>query len=85
MKMTSKILDWQAFSVMKFCKCQNLNSLFSEISFLELPKYPWNWQILSIIEKLKNWKIISKNKWKICLLVGEIENLARLLYFGTLS
>ena len=41
---------------MKFCKCQNLNSLFLEINFSELPKYSRNLQMLSIIEKFKNEK-----------------------------
>ena len=50
---------------MKFCKCQNLNSLFPGIICLELPKYSWNLQLLSIIEKFKNWKILLKNNWKI--------------------
>ena len=58
LKTVSKALG---FSLMKFCKCQNLNFLFCEISFLELPKYVWNLQMLSIIEKFKNWKIF----WKI--------------------
>ena len=63
--MTSKVLSWQSFSLMKSCKCQNLNYLFREISFLELPKYSQNVQILTIIEKFKNWKIPLKNSWKI--------------------
>ena len=50
---------------MKFCKCQNLNSLFREISFLELPKYSWNLQMLSPIEKFKEWKILLKKYLKI--------------------
>ena len=50
---------------MKFCKCQNLNSLFRKLSFPELPKYSWYLQMLSIIEKFKYWKIILKNSWKI--------------------
>ena len=50
---------------MEFCRCQNLNSLFHEISFLELPKYSWNLQMVSMIEKFKNWKILLKNSWKI--------------------
>ena len=45
---------------MKFCKCQNLNSLFLEINFLELPKYFWNLQMLIVIEKFKNWRILLK-------------------------
>ena len=57
MKTASKVLGRQGFSLMKFCKCQNLNYLFREISFLELPKYSWKSQILRIIEKFKNWKI----------------------------
>ena len=65
MKTTSKVLGWQGFSLMTFCKCQNLDSLFREISFLELPKYSWNLQMVRIIEKFKNWKILLKNSWKI--------------------
>ena len=65
MKTTSKVLGSQGFSLTKSCKCQNLNSLFREISFLELSKYSWNLQMLSIIEKLKNWKNFLKNSRKI--------------------
>ena len=63
--MRASVLCWQGFSLMKFCKCQNLNSLFREIIFLELPKYSWNVQMLSIIEKFKDWKVLLKNSWKI--------------------
>ena len=65
MKTTSKVLGWQGFSLIKVCKCQNMNSLFREISFLELPKYSWNVHMLSMIKKFKNWKILLKNSWKI--------------------
>ena len=41
----------------------NLNSLFCEINFLELPKYSWNLQMLSIIEKLKNSLEKSLKNW----------------------
>ena len=34
------------------------------MNFLELPKYYWNLQMLSIIEKFKNWKTFLKNSWK---------------------
>ena len=54
LKTTSKVLGWKGFSLMKFWKCQNLNSFFSEISFLELPIYSWNLQMVSITEKFKN-------------------------------
>ena len=37
----------------------------SKIWILELSKYSWNLQMVSIIEKLKNWKILLKNNWKI--------------------
>ena len=50
---------------MKFCKFQNLNSQFCEISFLELPKYSWNLKMVSMIEKFKNWKNLLKNSWTI--------------------
>ena len=39
-------------------------SYYGEISFLELPKYSWNLQTLSIIEKLKNPKFFWSS-WKI--------------------
>ena len=65
LKTTSTVLLWQGFSLMKFCKCQNFNSLFGEISFPKLLKYSWNLQILSIIEKFNNRKILLKNSWKI--------------------
>ena len=58
-------------TLIKFCKCQNWNSLFREISFLELPKYSGNLQMVSTIEKLKNWKIYLKNSWKIDMLFGK--------------
>ena len=56
--------DFKCFSLIKFWKCQYLNSLFREIYFLELPKYSWNLQMLNIIQKFKNWKILLKNKFK---------------------
>ena len=65
LKTTSNVLGWQGFSWVKFCKCQNLNSFFRKISFLELPKYSWNLQMVSMIEKFKNPKILLKNSWKI--------------------
>ena len=65
LKTTSKVLLWQGFSLMKFCKSQNFNSLFGEISFPKLLKYSWNLQILSIIKKFNNRKILLKNSWKI--------------------
>ena len=65
LKTTSKVLSWQSFSLTKFGKCQNLNSFFHEISFLELPKYSWNLQMVRMIKKFKNWKILLKNSWKI--------------------
>ena len=40
---------------MKFRKCQNLNSFFRVIIFLELSKYSWNLQMPRLIEKFKNW------------------------------
>ena len=64
LKTTSKDLGWRAFPLMKFWKCQKLNSLFLDLGFLELPKHSWNFQILSIIKKFKNWKILLKNSWK---------------------
>ena len=30
-----------------------------------MPKYSWNLQILSIIEKFKSWKVLLKKVWKI--------------------
>ena len=65
LKTTSKVLGSQGYSLMRFRKCQNLNSLFHEISFLELPKYSWNLQMVRMIKKFKNWKILLKNSWKI--------------------
>ena len=61
----SKVLDWQGFSLMKFYKCQNLNSLFCQTSFVELPKYSSNLQILSTVKKSRNSKILLRNSWKI--------------------
>ena len=63
---------------MKFCKCQNLNSLFREIIFLELPKYSRNLPMLSIIEKFKNWKTKKLKNWY-AFLAGEVEKLAPFL------
>ena len=80
--MTSKVLGWQGFSLMKFCQCQNLNSLFREISFLELLKYPWNLQMVSMIEKFKNWKILLKNR---IYLVGWQVIMRNWYAFGTLA
>ena len=57
---------------MKFCKCQNLRSLFREINFLKLPKYSRNLQKLCIIEKFKNKNSFDK---LVHLLVGEVEKL----------
>ena len=83
---------------MKFCKYQNLNSFFREVNFLDLPKYSWNLHVLSIIWKLKNWKILLKNGWKIGTPFGRrgwkigtpFDTLARLWHvywhaFGTLG
>ena len=67
---------------MKFCKCQNLGSLFREINFLQLLKYSRNLQMLSIIEKFKNKKSFEK---LVRLLVSEVETLARLWDIGTPS
>ena len=64
LKRTSKILGWQGFSLMKFCKWQNLNYLFCGLSFLELSKCSWNLKMLSIIKKLKFWKNLLKSSWK---------------------
>ena len=44
---------------MKYGKSQNLSFLFRKKNFLELPKYFWNLQMLSIIGKFKNWKKIK--------------------------
>ena len=78
--------------LMKFCQCKKFfvfvkkflsmfkNSLFREIIFLELPKYSWNLKILSIIEKLKDWKILLKIVKKLAhIFPCEVEKLARLL------
>ena len=65
---------------MKFCKCQK--SLFRKINFLELDEYSRNLQMLSIIEKFKNWKM--KNKWKICMPFGR-QNWKVGTPFGTLT
>ena len=62
---------------MKICKCQNLNSLFREISFLEFPEYSWNLQMVSMIEKFIEkffWKIVEKF---VRLLADEDERLIR--------
>ena len=62
-------------SLMKVCKCQNLNTLFCETNFLELPKYSWNLQMLSIIENFKNWKNFWKKIEKVThLSVGKLKN-----------
>ena len=67
-------------SLMKVCKCQNLNTLFCEINFLELPKYSWNLQMLSIIENFKNWKNFWKKNWESDTPFGrKVEKLTRLL------
>ena len=66
-----------------------------------MPKYSWNLHVLSIIWKLKNWKILLKNGWKIGTPFGrrgwkigtpfdtlarQVEKLARLWHaFGTLG
>ena len=78
MKTTSKILGWQCFFLMKLCKCQNLNSLFCEISFLELPKYSWNLRMVRMIEKFF-WRIVEK---LVRLLADEVERLACLWHVG---
>ena len=65
-----KVLGWQGFSIMKFCKCPNLNSLLREIKFLQLPKYSRNLPMLSIIEKFISRKILLRNSWKIGLPFG---------------
>ena len=44
--------------------------MFREINFLELLKYCWNLQMLRIIEKFKNWKILLSNSWKIVMPFG---------------
>ena len=49
---------------MKFCKRQNLNFLFREIDFLELPQIFLKFVILSIIEKFKDQKILLNNSSK---------------------
>ena len=54
-----------AFLNRPFLQMSKLNSLFRDISFLELPKYSRDLQVLRIIEKFKNWKILLKNSWKI--------------------
>ena len=59
-------------------KCQNLNSLFREINFLQLPKYSWNLQMLAIIEKL----FLLKNSWKLACLARQFE---KWHVFGTLA
>ena len=74
--------------LMKFCQCKKFfvfvkkflsmfkNSLFREIIFLELPKYSWNLKILSIIEKLKDWKILLKIVKKLAhIFPGEVEKI----------
>ena len=33
-------------------------------------RIPWNLQMLSISEKLKNWKSLLKNSWKIGMSLG---------------
>ena len=96
--------------LMKFCQCKKFfvfvkkflsmfkNSLFREIIFLELPKYSWNLKILSIIEKLKDWKILLKIVKKLahifageklaCLLArsfAKLKKLARLCHICTLN
>ena len=88
------------FFLNEILQMSNLNSLFPEISFLELPKYSWNLEMLSIIEKFKNWKTILKKSWKIGIhfgrrnskigwplgtLVRQFETLARLWHVGTPS
>ena len=52
---TSKVFGGKGFSLMKFRKCQNLNSLFCEISFLE---FQHNWKIQKLKKPFeKCWKI----------------------------
>ena len=63
-----------------------------------MPKYSWNLQMLSIIIKFKNWKVILKNSWKIGMpfgrrswnigtpygtLVCQVKKLALLFHVGT--
>ena len=43
-------------------KCQNLNSLFREINFLEFSKYFWNLQMSTMIEKLKVFSLTKQFK-----------------------
>ena len=66
-----------------------------ETNFLELPKYSWNLQMLTIIEKLKNiffWNIVEKlapflARWQVGMFIGTLarknEMLARILHIGT--
>ena len=71
-------------------KCQNLNSLFREINFLQLPKYSWNLQMLAIIEMF--FEIVEKlarlarqfEKWHVFgTLAHKNEMMARFWNVGT--
>ena len=53
------------FSKQAFFANVKIKFFVSRLSFLELPKYSRNLQVLRIIEKFKNWKILLKNSWKI--------------------
>ena len=41
------------------------NFFVSGDKFLELPKHSWNLQMLGIIEKFRNWKIVLKTAEKL--------------------
>ena len=78
-------LGWQDFSLMKFSKCQNLNSVSwdkcSTIDqiFKKFANVKQNWKIKK--QKLF-WKIVEK---LVSLLAGQVAKLARPSHVGTLA